>query len=194
MKKSLILLLSLIILTISGCYKGTGDVNIGKDGSGTLSISAEVSKEYYTADMLKTQIESNLSKYNLNNDIKIKDYKESKAQDGIIKVDSSISFSSVDKIQYLGLEVGLEKLPYASMSKTEQAKYPPDSYKLSVYAADQSMTGGSVKLNIHPYDKVVATNGKQDGNNVSYSFIGQASENYVILKPLKFNLFNILMI
>lgn len=186
--------LLLMTLLLSGCYNASGDVELRSDGSGNLTFRLDIEKDYYTAGGIKKSLDDAITHYNLSNDMKIVKYTEKEIKDkNMAQIDCLISFKDVDKLKYLELGVSLQKIPYASMSAQEQSKYPNGSYKIHIEAENQG--DDSIALSVRPTDKIIDSNGAVTGNGVRYKFTGKATrDNYIILKPIKLNLFNLIFI
>lgn len=186
----------LITIIITGCYNAKGDIKLNKDGTGNLALSVNIKKDYYSSNTLKSSFESKIQENKLTHDVTINNYSETVNKDkGEFEIKSDISFKNIDQLKYLGLGVNIEKIANASMSQNEKVKYPTNAYKLKIQAEDQSATGGSIALTIHPSEKIIDSNGVIKGNIVSYTFMGKTSQdNYIIVKPTTINIFDIIFI
>ena len=188
------IIMMIIALLLSGCYNASGDIELRSDGSGNLAFVLDIEKDYYNPGSIKKSLEDSIDHYSLTNELKITKYTEKEIKDkNMAQINCLISFKDVDKLKYLELGVSMQKIPYASMSASEQAKYPNGSYKLKIEAEEQGTD--SISLSVRPTDKVLDSNGTVNSNVVRYKFVGKATrDNYIILKPVKLNLFNLIFI
>lgn len=183
-----------ITLLLSGCYNASGDVELRSDGSGNLAFVLDIEKDYYNPGSIKKSIEEAIGHYNLSSEMKIAKYAEKEIKDkNMAQINCLIDFKDIDKLKYLELGVSMQRIPYASMSAQEQSKYPNGSYKLKIEAEEQG--SDSISLTVRPTDKILDSNGAVNSNVARYKFTGKATrDNYIILKPVTLNLFNLLFI
>ncbi len=196
MKKLIqLILITAIISLLTGCYNATGDIRLNSNGSGTLSFTLNIMKEYYSPDTFKPAMQKNILSHNLSDEIKITRYSEKlNKEKGEYEIKSELTFRDINQLKHLELGVVFEMVQNTNMPEAERSKYPAGSYKLNIMPDAQS-DSDSIVLTIYPHDKVVETNGSLKWNSVNYTFAGKANpDNYIILKPAKFNLFDVIVI